>query len=169
MKNWIKAFMVLAVLSLNAQTSAEKKQNTITVNSAQYTEYVKVPPQPISEPPPSIDAGEKKDGTPENAKPKEDEIIIFTGSVSISVSDGVSVSTIKADKVIYNKTRDSLTAMGNVFYEKKTGSEKGESFKGEHLLFSIKKLEGVFLNGILEQAAAKKKQRPFQNSHGGGR
>ncbi len=162
MKNWIKAFMVLAALSLNAQNAAEKKQNTITVNSAQYTEYVKVPPQPISEHPPSIDAGEKKDGTPENAKPKEDEIIIFTGSVSISVSDGVSVSTIKADKVIYNKTRDSLTAIGNVFYEKKTGLEKGESFKGEQLLFSIKKLEGVFLNGILEQAAAKKNKDPFK-------
>ena len=35
MKNWIKAFMVLAALSLNAQNAAEKKQNTITVNSAQ--------------------------------------------------------------------------------------------------------------------------------------
>lgn len=96
------------------------------------------------------------DTHPEN----KDELIIFTGLVSISVSDETSVSTISADKIIHNKTRETLTAIGNVVYTRKIGSDEGESFKGDSLIFNIKKLEGVFVDGIISQAPAKK-SRPF--------
>lgn len=121
----------------------------ITINSAQYTEYKKIPSMPESEKKAAEDI------------PK-DEVIIFTGTVSISVSDNSSVSTIKADKIIHNKTRDTLSAFGNVVYERRIGSSPGESFKGEYLLFNIKKSEGVFLDGIIEQAPTKKGKEPFR-------
>lgn len=139
--------------SLKAEENPEKKIK-ITINSAELTEYVKVPSAPITEPinkDSKIESGEKKD-----------ELIIFTGFVSISVTDENSVSTITADKIIHNKTRETLTATGNVVYTRKVGSSEGESFKGEALIFNIKKLEGVFVDGIIEQAPSKKGQDPFR-------
>ena len=163
----------------------EKTEKTIkiTINSAELTEYLKVPSAPITEP---VD----KDSKPENDEAKsesdesetdddegkaedslkgddthpekKDELIIFTGLVSISVSDETSVSTISADKIIHNKTRETLTAIGNVVYTRKIGSDEGESFKGDSLIFNIKKLEGVFVDGIISQAPAKKNQDPFR-------
>ena len=47
-------------------------------------------------------------------------------------------------------------------YTRKIGSSAGESFKGGYLIFNIKKLEGVFVDGIIEQAPAKKSQDPFR-------
>ncbi|WP_255822366.1 hypothetical protein [Treponema putidum] len=158
---------LFSVYALQAEENPEKKPEEktektikITINSAELTEYVKVPSAPITE---SVD----KDSKPENdeaksEKEKKDELIIFTGLVSISVSDETSVSTITADKIIHNKTRETLTAMGNVVYTRKIGSDEGESFKGDALIFNIKKLEGVFVDGIIEQAPVKKKQDPFR-------
>ncbi|UTY33916.1 LPS-assembly protein LptD [Treponema putidum] len=158
---------LFSAYALQAEENPEKKPEEktektikITINSAELTEYVKVPSAPITE---SVD----KDSKPENdeaksEKEKKDELIIFTGLVSISVSDETSVSTISADKIIHNKTRETLTAMGNVVYTRKIGSDEGESFKGDALIFNIKKLEGVFVDGIIEQAPVKKKQDPFR-------
>ncbi|UTC67487.1 MULTISPECIES: LPS-assembly protein LptD [unclassified Treponema] len=157
------------LFSANVLKAEEKSENTIkiTINSAELTEYVKVPAAPITEP---IDKGTEAAGAEtkkdsDEAKPekeKKDELVIFTGLVSISVADETSVSTITADKIIHNKTRETLTAIGNVVYTRKIGSDEGESFNGEALIFNIKKLEGVFVDGIIEQAPAKKGQDPFR-------
>lgn len=183
MKRSLKVLIFFIIFICTHIYSEDGKKNIITINSAQYTEYVKVPAAPISEEKKDTekndideDKNKKDDITkpdtntekessskkPEKKESEKDELIIFTGLVSVSVSDGSSVSTITADKVIYNKTRDSLTAIGNVFYERKIDSSKGESFKGEYLIFSVKKQEGVFVNGILEQAPTKKNKEPFK-------
>ncbi|UTY24476.1 LPS-assembly protein LptD [Treponema denticola] len=168
------------LFSVNVLQADENPEKTIkvTIDSAELTEYVKVPSAPITE---QIDKASKpesdksksdsdegkdedslKEDDTKSEKEKKDELIIFTGLVSISVSDGNSTSSISADKIIHNKTRETLTAIGNVVYTRKIGSSDGESFKGDYLIFNIKKLEGVFVDGIIEQAPAKKSQDPFR-------
>ncbi len=169
-----KRIYIFASLIILFSSSVYPEGQKIIINSAQYTEYKKVLSSPLTEEPDKKNKPEKKeleeadsdnnkkDEDKKNSEPLKDELVIFTGSVSISVSDGSSTSTINADKIIHNKTRETLTAFGNVFYERKIGSSSGESFKGEYLLFNIKKLEGVFLDGILEQAETKKGKDPFR-------
>lgn len=157
---------LFSVNVLQADEKTEKKIK-VTINSAELTEYVKVPSAPITEPIDKDSKSESDESKPEDneAKPekeKKDELIIFTGFVSISVSDENSVSTITADKIIHNKTRETLTAIGNVVYTRKIGSDEGESFRGDSLIFNIQKLEGVFVDGIISQAPAKKNQDPFR-------
>ena len=104
--------------------------------------------------------------TPEEAQKavdeKKDEIIVFTGGVSLSVKDGSMVSTVAADKVIYNRSENTIEASGNVHYTRKSGSaESGEEFTGELLLFNIDEMEGIFLDGTIKQAPRKKGDNPF--------
>ena len=157
---------LFSVNVLQADEKTEKKIK-VTINSAELTEYVKVPSAPITEPIDKDSKSENDESKSETDSSKEkniknDELIIFTGFVSISVSDETSISTITADKIIHNKTRETLTAIGNVVYTRKIGSDEGESFRGDSLIFNIQKLEGVFVDGIISQAPAKKNQDPFR-------
>lgn len=93
---------------------------------------------------------------------KKDEIIVFTGGVSLSVKDGSMVSTVAADKVIYNRSENTIEATGHVQYSRKSGSaDSGEEFTGELLLFHIDNMEGIFLDGTIKQAPRKKGDNPF--------
>lgn len=169
----------------------EKKDRTITINSARTTEYKKVKTKRKKEKTSvetslqdlskkeineedkdsSADSEESDGSSKNNAEVKntteeeyeeiEEELVIFTGNVSISVSDGSSTSTIIADRVIYNKSRSTMEATGSVQFERKVGSQVAEKFTGEYLLFDIEKLQGVFYNGIVQQASNKKGRDPF--------
>ncbi len=156
-------FVSLNLFAVDKDAKKAKPARKISINSAQYTEYKKVPARPYTKE--DLEKLNKKDTDKAKSKEKKvpkDELIIFTGTVSISVSDDSSTSTIKADKIIYNKTRKTLTAIGAVFYERKVGSSSGETFSGDYLIFNIEKLEGVFLDGVIEQAATKKGREPFR-------
>jgi lipopolysaccharide assembly outer membrane protein LptD (OstA) len=104
-----------------------------------------------------------KDESATDAKPETEksEIIKFSGNVIISVKEGESVSRICADEIVYDKTRDTLEANGNVSYEHSTGKSGSEKFKGKSLLFNIKKQEGVFLEGTVEQDTGKTTSDPY--------
>ena len=93
---------------------------------------------------------------------KKDDIIVFTGGVSLSVKDGSTVSTIESDKLVYNRSENTIEAEGNVHYSRKSGGSDGaEEFIGELLLFNIDEMEGVFLDGTIKQAPRKQGQNPF--------
>ena len=93
---------------------------------------------------------------------KKDNIIVFTGGVSLSVKDGSTVSTIESDKLVYNRSENTIEAEGNVRYSRKSGSSDGaEEFIGELLLFNIDEMEGIFLDGTIKQAPRKKGSSPF--------
>ena len=93
---------------------------------------------------------------------KKDDIIVFTGGVSLSVKDGSEVSTIEADKLVYNRSENTIEAEGNVRYSRKTSSSEGaEEFTGALLLFNIDDMEGIFLDGTIKQAPRKQGQNPF--------
>jgi len=93
---------------------------------------------------------------------KKDDIIVFTGGVSLSVKDGSTVSTIESNKLVYNRSENTIEAEGNVHYSRKSGGSDGaEEFIGELLLFNIDEMEGVFLDGTIKQAPRKQGQNPF--------
>ena len=93
---------------------------------------------------------------------KKDDIIVFTGGVSLSVKDGSTVSTIESDKLVYNRSENTIEAEGNVHYSRKSGGSDGaEEFIGELLLFNIDEMEGIFLDGTIKQAPRKQGQSPF--------
>lgn len=159
-------------------STKEKKSRTVVINSARTTEYKKVNGKKIEKSPipievtitPPLEENSQenevaKDSKEDNEEKKEEyekeELVIFTGSVSISVSDGSSTSTIMADRVVYNKNRSTMEATGNVKYERAIGKQVAEKFSGEYLLFDIEKMQGVFFNGIIQQASNKKGRDPF--------
>ena len=159
-------------------STKEKKSRTVVINSARTTEYKKVNGKKIEKSPipievtitPPLEENSQENEVPKDSKEdneekkeeyEKEELVIFTGSVSISVSDGSSTSTIMADRVVYNKNRSTMEATGNVKYERAIGKQVAEKFSGEYLLFDIEKMQGVFFNGIIQQASNKKGRDPF--------
>ena len=129
--------LMIAFFACLAQLPAQER--TVNIESARSTEYF---------------SGKNDDGG-------EDEIVRFSGAVSISITEGKSKSVIFADEVVYNKTRDTLEASGSVKYEHSSGSRGSEVFTGKSLLINIKKREGVFLDGNLVQNTGRKNSDPY--------
>ncbi len=171
-------------LSNNEHAFEEVPLRTVVINSARTTEYKKVNGKKIEKTEKANKEGallnneENKTNAEDEKKEVQDikkednteiekdeyeieEIVIFIGNVSVSVSSESSDSTIIADKIIYNKTRSTMEASGNVQYIRKIGDEEAEKFIGEYLLFDIEKLQGVFYKGVIQQASNKKGKDPF--------
>lgn len=119
-------------LSISFLHAADK---TVTIESARTTEYVK---------------------TEEGG-----EAVRFSGGVVISVKEKDDVSKISADEILYDKTRDTLEAQGNVEYEHTTGKTGSEKFKGDSFLYNLKKQEGIFLGGSVKQDTGRKDSDPY--------
>lgn len=144
------ALSILLSLSLHAG------DQTVTIESAQRSEYVK-----------TGEGGEPGEGdeTGEGGETGEDgtigEVVRFSGNVVIVVKENESVSRICADEIVYDKVRDTIEARGNVSYEHTTGKTGAEKFRGELFLFNLKKQEGIFLGGTVEQDSGSKKSDPY--------
>ena len=82
----------------------------------------------------------------------EDEIIVFSGDVVISVAQGKSTSRIQADQVNFNRSQGLLYASGSVTLERNTGSGNPETLHAESLLFNINTEEGIFNSGTVIQS-----------------
>ena len=81
----------------------------------------------------------------------EDEIIVFSGDVSISVVQGQSTSRIQADQVNFNRSQGLLYAYGSVSLERISSSGEPEILTSESLLFNINSEEGIFNTGRVLQ------------------
>jgi len=68
------------------------------------------------------------------------------GDVRISLKDKDAVHNIRADEILFNRTRNLLTARGNIEYEKKEG-ESIETFRGNSLTVNIDNWSSIFLDG----------------------
>ena len=115
--------LILAVQPLRAAEAG----TVITIDSAQKTEYKK-----------DNDTG--------------DDVIILTGTVSISVSSGSTKTVITAEQVTYDRKTNMLYATGSVTLKQTgSGSAGGEDITADSLLFNTETLEGVFDNGRVVQ------------------
>ncbi len=81
----------------------------------------------------------------------ETDIIRFEGEVQVSVEQGTSKTTIFADFVDFDRSRNSLYAEGSVTMEQLTNNEVTERLSADSLLFNTSTLEGFFNNGRVVQ------------------
>jgi lipopolysaccharide assembly outer membrane protein LptD (OstA) len=68
------------------------------------------------------------------------------GDVRLSMIDGDDTHRISADEILFNRTRNILTARGNVMYVKESG-DSIETFHGESITVNIDDWSSVFLDG----------------------
>ena len=72
------------------------------------------------------------------------------GDVSLSLIDGDTTHKIRADEILFNRTRNIITARGKVVYEK-IESDKTETFRGENITVNIENWASIFLEGNTER------------------
>jgi lipopolysaccharide assembly outer membrane protein LptD (OstA) len=73
------------------------------------------------------------------------------GGVTISLRDGDTVHRISADEILYNRTRNVMTASGGVEYIKESG-DTIETFKGESITVDLDNWSSVFMDGLTEKS-----------------
>lgn len=87
-----------------------------------------------------------------NIEQNGEDYISVSGNIILEVNEeeGRTSHRIQADKLIYNRKQQLMTAEGNVIYSMKTG-EKEEKYFGDKLTFNLDDWSGVFFNGISEK------------------
>jgi len=74
----------------------------------------------------------------------------LTGDVRITLKDDDTIHSISANEILINRTRNIITARGNVVYEKNSG-DTVETFRGENITVNIDTWSSVFLDGNSER------------------
>ncbi|MDR2021654.1 MAG: LPS-assembly protein LptD [Treponema sp.] len=82
-----------------------------------------------------------------------EEYARLTGDVMVSLKEGETVHRIKAWEILFNRTRNILSASGGVEYVKEDGTVR-ETFRGESITVNLDNWSGVFMDGVSEHAAA---------------
>ena len=101
--------------------STSTEQRIITIESARTTEYF------------TLDV-------------VDEEYARLRGDVIVSLKDGSATHRIKAWEILYNRTRNVMTASGNVEYVREdVGSI--ETFKGESITVNLDNWSSIFLDG----------------------
>ncbi|MDR2048478.1 MAG: LPS-assembly protein LptD, partial [Treponema sp.] len=109
-------------------TSEGKRNLIITINSARTTEYV------------TLEA-------------VDEEYVRLKGNVSVSLQDGDTLHVLSADEILYNRTRDFMSASGGVEYVKTEG-DTIETFRGEGLTVNLDTWATVFMKGSSERSVS---------------
>lgn len=83
-----------------------------------------------------------------------EEYARLQGDVVVSLKEGDTVHRLKARVLMFNRTRNILSASGGVEYQK-SGEGAMETFQGESLVLSLDDWTGVFLEGASERSLDK--------------
>jgi len=108
------------------QAPTNEKRKIITIESARTTEYFKI-------------------------EVVDEEYARLSGEVRVSLKDGEAIHQIRAWEILFNRTRNILTASGGVEYIKTEG-DKIETFRGDSITVDIDKWSSVFLGGVSERS-----------------
>jgi hypothetical protein len=106
-------------------TPTEDKRKVITIESARSTEYFRI-------------------------EAVDEDYARLSGEVRISLKDGDAVHQIRAWDILFNRSRNILTASGGVEYIKKEG-DKEETFRGDSITVDIDNWSSIFLGGVSER------------------
>jgi lipopolysaccharide assembly outer membrane protein LptD (OstA) len=109
-----------------AEGSSDKK--VITIESARSTEYF------------TLDV-------------VDEEYARLRGDVIVSLKDGEAVHRISAWEILYNRTRNTMSASGGVVYIKEEGDTR-ETFRGESITVNLDDWSTVFMDGVSERSLA---------------
>jgi len=107
-----------------AGTQSDDNRKLITIESAQSSEYF------------TIDV-------------IDEDYARLKGDVSLTLKDGDSLHRIRANEILFNRTRNIITASGGVMYEK-IEDDTTETFRGESITVNIDNWSSVFLGGNVE-------------------
>ncbi|MCL2440903.1 MAG: LPS-assembly protein LptD [Treponema sp.] len=102
----------------NRDTSNQK---VITIESAQTTEYFSI-------------------------EVIDEDYARLKGDVRLSLKEDDVIHRISANEILFNRTRNILTARGNVIYER-VEADKIETFRGENITVNIDDWSSTFLDG----------------------
>ena len=75
----------------------------------------------------------------------------LSGEVKISLKDGDAIHEIQAWDILFNRSRNILTASGGVVYIKREG-DKIETFRGDSITVNIDDWSSIFLGGVSERS-----------------
>jgi hypothetical protein len=81
----------------------------------------------------------------------DEEYARLRGDVIISLKDGNAVHRVRAAEILYNRTRNILTASGNVEYKKEDG-DTIETFKGTSITVNLDNWSRLFIDGVSERS-----------------
>jgi len=109
----------------NPRIITDPNKKIITIESAHITEYFKVD---------VID----------------EEYARLSGGVKLSLVDDETTHTISADEILFNRTRNILTAEGNVEYEQNNAGTI-EKFCGQSITVNLDNWSSIFLDGASER------------------
>ncbi|MDR3171930.1 MAG: LPS-assembly protein LptD [Treponema sp.] len=103
-----------------------KKPRIITIESARSTEYF------------TLDV-------------VEEDYARLKGGVILTLKDGDAIHRISAGEILYNRTRNMISASGGVEYVKQDG-DTIETFKGEAITVNLDSWSSIFMEGITERS-----------------
>ncbi|MCL2043458.1 MAG: LPS-assembly protein LptD [Treponema sp.] len=104
----------------------EDGRKIITIESARKTEYFKI-------------------------ETVDEEYARLSGDVIITLKDGEATHRIQAWDILFNRTRNIITASGGVVYIKEEG-DTIETFRGDSITVNIDNWSSIFLGGISERS-----------------
>ncbi|MDR1445626.1 MAG: LPS-assembly protein LptD [Treponema sp.] len=82
----------------------------------------------------------------------DEEYARLRGGVVVSLKDGEAVHRIQAQEILYNKTRNIMSASGDVEYVKTEG-DSIETFRGQKITVNLDNWSSVFLEGLTEKGS----------------
>ncbi|MDR2069888.1 MAG: LPS-assembly protein LptD [Treponema sp.] len=106
--------------------AAASKKKTIIIESARSTEYF------------TLEA-------------VDEEYARLRGDVLVTLKDGEAVHRIHAWEILYNRTRNIMSASGGVEYVKEEGDTK-ETFRGESIVVNLDDWSSVFMDSVSERS-----------------
>ena len=83
----------------------------------------------------------------------DEEYARLKGDVIVSLKDGNATHRIKAWEILYNRTRNVMTASGKVEYVKEEG-DTVETFRGESITVNLDNWSSIFMDGVSERSKA---------------
>ena len=111
---------------LQVEIAGESGPKTIVIESARSTEYF------------TLDV-------------VDEEYARLRGDVVVSLRDGDSVHRITAWELLYNRSRNLLSASGGVEYVKESG-DTIETFRGESITVDLDNWSSIFMDGVSERS-----------------
>jgi hypothetical protein len=81
----------------------------------------------------------------------DEEYARLRGNVIVSLKDGEAVHRISAQEILYNRTRNQMTASGGVSYVKEEGATI-ETFKGDSITVNLDSWATLMTEGISERS-----------------
>ncbi|MDR2245901.1 MAG: LPS-assembly protein LptD [Treponema sp.] len=81
----------------------------------------------------------------------DEEYARLRGDVLVTLKDGEAVHRIQAWEILYNRTRNIISASGGVEYIKEEGDKK-ETYRGESIVVNLDDWSSVFMDSVSERS-----------------